>query len=223
MNDKIDSSALNAAGFNCRWQPVVASQGAVLSLIVRSQKDEKVFLEVLEKVDSVFGPESDHHPLTVENLKLSLNIGDLSLESLITTKSPVQSFRKTISSFLENTLGILKVTDKFAKNILASAKRSVANSDFKKFDGSLKMVAAGSLEQIAIFEKYLEKKYQDREIFYGIHQSSSSLITCLVFTEADFEVHFVDGSDGGYAYAAKGLKKQLKHHEDSKLKISVPA
>jgi hypothetical protein len=35
-------------------------------------------------------------------------------------------------------------------------------------------------------------------------------LTCIVFSYNGNHVHFVDGSDGGYAMAARGLKAQLK-------------
>jgi hypothetical protein len=210
MNDLVDPKALNAAGFTCRWQPIAAKQGAVLSLIVRSRKDEKVFLEVLKKIEEVFGPESLHHPLTAENLKLSLKIDDLSLEGMITSKTAFDGFIKTSIILIENILGILKISKSVTQNVAMKVQNNIMNSDFKKFDGSLKMVVAGSNDQIKVFENYLESIYKSGQIFYGIHKSDSSLITCLVFSDAEFEVHFVDGSDGGYAYAARGLKKQLK-------------
>lgn len=210
MNDLVDPRALNATGFTCRWQPIAAKQGAVLSLIVRSRKDESIFLEVLKKIENIFGPESLHHPLTEENLKLSLKIADLSLEGMITGKGAFDGFIKTARILVENILGILKVSKNVRQNVANKVRNNVMNSDFKKFDGSLKMVVAGSNEQIKTFENYLDSLYKSGQIFYGTHKSDSSLITCLVFSDAEFEVHFVDGSDGGYAYAARGLKKQLK-------------
>jgi len=35
------------------------------------------------------------------------------------------------------------------------------------------------------------------------------LMTCLVFERHGQQVHFVDGADGGYAAAAKEMKKRL--------------
>ena len=180
-----------------------------MSLIVRSRKGEKVFLEVLRQIEQIFGPESLHHPLTEENLKLSLKITDLSLEGMITSTTVFEGFLKTARILIENILGVLKFPKFVANNLATKVKNNVMNSDFKKFDGSLKMVVAGSSDQIQTFQNYLKDIYKQERIFYGTHISHSSLITCLVFSDADFEVHFVDGSDGGYAFAARGLKKQL--------------
>ncbi|MEO1143394.1 MAG: DUF3095 family protein [Pseudomonadota bacterium] len=45
------------------------------------------------------------------------------------------------------------------------------------------------------------------KIIYGIHLQDEALITCVVpsIHQGD-HVHFIDGSDGGYAQAAKKMK-----------------
>jgi hypothetical protein len=42
-----------------------------------------------------------------------------------------------------------------------------------------------------------------------MHRSPAALVTCLVRSYDGDHVHFVDGSDGGYALAAKQMKAQL--------------
>ena len=39
--------------------------------------------------------------------------------------------------------------------------------------------------------------------------SKEALMTCLVFDRQNQHVHFIDGGDGGYALAAKELKKRM--------------
>jgi hypothetical protein len=34
-------------------------------------------------------------------------------------------------------------------------------------------------------------------------------MTCLVFERNGNQVHFIDGADGGYAIAAKGMKQRI--------------
>jgi hypothetical protein len=86
----------------------------------------------------------------------------------------------------------------------------VENSDFRKFDGVLRMVMDGSEAQYLELEAYLESQYRQRLLVYGMHKSSEALLTCIVFSYNGNHMHFVDGSDGGYALAARGLKQQLK-------------
>lgn len=42
-----------------------------------------------------------------------------------------------------------------------------------------------------------------------MHKSREALVTCIVRSFTGNHMHFVDGSDGGYALAARGLKAQL--------------
>ena len=85
----------------------------------------------------------------------------------------------------------------------------VENTDFRKFDGMLRMVIDSSEAQTAALDAFLNEKYQSRQLVYGMHKSREALVTCLVQSYTGNHLHFVDGSDGGYAMAAKALKQQL--------------
>ena len=86
----------------------------------------------------------------------------------------------------------------------------VDNSDFRKFDGALRMVIDGSDAQYEALRSHLDEQHREGRLAYGMHKSSEALVTCIVFSYNGNHVHFVDGSDGGYAMAARGLKEQLK-------------
>ena len=86
----------------------------------------------------------------------------------------------------------------------------VENTDFRKFDGMLRMVMDGSEAQYGDLRGYLEGQHREGRLVYGMHKSSEALLTCIVFSYNGNHVHFVDGSDGGYAMAARDLKVQLK-------------
>ena len=87
----------------------------------------------------------------------------------------------------------------------------VENSDVRKFDGVLRMVMDGSEAQYRELREYLEAQHRGgRNPPYGMHRSREALLTCIVFSYNGNHVHFVDGSDGGYAIAARELKAQLK-------------
>ena len=84
------------------------------------------------------------------------------------------------------------------------------NSDFRKFDGMLRMVMDGSETQYRDLREYLDGQHREGRLVYGMHRSREALLTRIVFSYDGNYVHFVDGSDGGYAIAARGLKAQLK-------------
>jgi Protein of unknown function (DUF3095) len=75
----------------------------------------------------------------------------------------------------------------------------------------IRMVIDCSKEQVVLIEQFLTDLYQQGQICFGLHQSEHSLLTCLVEDISKGEhVHFVDGDAGGYTFAAKQLKAQLK-------------
>ena len=57
---------------------------------------------------------------------------------------------------------------------------------------------------------YLESEFRAGKLVYGIHKSREALVTCILHSHGGDHMHFVDGSDGGYALAAKEMKRRLK-------------
>jgi hypothetical protein len=48
-----------------------------------------------------------------------------------------------------------------------------------------------------------------------MHVADAALMTCLVFDLAESRhLHFIDGGDGGFAMAARELKRQLANRVD---------
>ena len=81
-----------------------------------------------------------------------------------------------------------------------------ANTDFVKFDDTLKMVIDVSLEQKEKILNYLNGRQLQKSLFYGAHFSNEALMTCFVRSLSQ-HVHFIDGGSGGYAMAAKQIKQ----------------
>lgn len=72
------------------------------------------------------------------------------------------------------------------------------------------MVIDCTPQKCASIRDYLESEKRAGVLYFGMHESDSALMTCFLqsFDEGG-HIHFVDGSDGGYAIAAKGLKAQI--------------
>ena len=84
------------------------------------------------------------------------------------------------------------------------------NTDFRKYDGLLRMVLDVTHSQADEIEAYLAREHAAGRLLYGTHRADSALMTCLVFSlEQSQHIHFIDGTDGGFALAAQGFKKQL--------------
>jgi hypothetical protein len=63
--------------------------------------------------------------------------------------------------------------------------------------------------------RYLKNNYKKGKLVYGLHISDRALMTCLVFERNGRQVHFVDGADGGYAVAAKAMKRRINRKRGS--------
>ena len=89
----------------------------------------------------------------------------------------------------------------------------IHSTDAEKFDGKLQMVVTANQVDVIALERMLDIWYGEDKIYYGIHQSTHALLTCLVYERNGAQVHFVDSSNGGYAIASKMLKTQKLRKE----------
>jgi len=85
----------------------------------------------------------------------------------------------------------------------------VADADFRKFDGTLKMVISCTPAQRQRLNDYFAALHKQQRIAYGIHIASKALMTCFIHTTGA-GIHFIDSANGGYALAAKHLKEQIR-------------
>jgi hypothetical protein len=85
----------------------------------------------------------------------------------------------------------------------------VANTDFRKFDGSLRLVLSGTSTQRTALRAHLEERRAAGELVYGMHVARSAVMTCLIEKRQGAHFHFVDGAGGGYAAAALALKQSV--------------
>ncbi|MFT5385627.1 MAG: hypothetical protein ACI81W_003035, partial [Saprospiraceae bacterium] len=59
----------------------------------------------------------------------------------------------------------------------------------------------------------LEQLEKEGDLYFGLHVSQESVMSCYVRNRDDQHIHFVDGSQGGYTQAAIMLKKKLRGSE----------
>jgi len=207
-------------GFECRWQSVPSFNDHKLALLVAAVSDDAdvnldTYRKLSDRIAKTYGDISSYHPLRAERMRLSFSPGELGHEwrvrsSRLNLMGRVRYFARMV---LLNLAGVYL----FARRIDTSTVRwsryiedMVENSDFRKFDGMLRMVMDGSEAQYEDLRSYLQGQHRKGLLVYGMHKSSEALVTCIVFSYNGNHVHFVDGSDGGYAMAARGLKEQLK-------------
>lgn len=220
INETDGLAEANFEGFECRWQNVPSFNGHKLSLLVAAMSDDehenlKIYESVYEKIHEIYGETANYHPLRPEQMHLTLNPQQLSNECFV--RSHHLGMLGKAKYLFELLLKGLAGMYLFAHNLDTDAviwskykNELVENSDFRKFDGVLRMVIDGSSKQADELEIYLKSKYERKQLVYGIHKSKKALITCIVQSYTNNHLHFVDGSEGGYAIAARELKQQLK-------------
>jgi hypothetical protein len=209
---------VSVEGFECRWQPVHSRRGAIVSLLVqgRSLSDEqnaRVYREVLHVLSEAQSLD-DSHPLSVSGLELRVLGGDYSTEARLRSGSSVgpEYERADREARKKARIGrVLIGLGASAGGFDGAHYKSelIDNTDFRKFDGTLRMVLDLGELDIERLTHYLELERAAGRLYYGIHRAPSALVTCYVRSYAGNHLHFVDGADGGYALAAKALKAQL--------------
>ncbi|MEO6974666.1 MAG: DUF3095 domain-containing protein [Gallionella sp.] len=210
----------NFEGFECRWKNVPNFNGHKLSLLVTAMSSEPnvnhdIYQAVSDKIHAIYGEVANYHPLRPDRMRMALNPRSLSHEWRV--RSGDLSRMKQLGYFVNMLLLNLAGMYLFMRNIdTGKVKWSryrndmVDNTDFRKFDGVLRMVMDGNDQQAAELEQYLQSQFRAGRLVYGMYKSRAALVTCLVQSYNGNHMHFVDGSDGGYALAARGLKLQLE-------------
>jgi hypothetical protein len=215
-NDGPDTASLE--GFECRWQPVKSRRGQIASLIVMAVSEDdaeraRIYRHTIVTLENAL-EEDAGHPISLGGLRLGAIFGDFSIEARLRTgesKGPAYDAARKHAhnkSLIGRTLiGLKSQAGGFDGSSYPS--ELIQNTDFRKFDEALRMVLDVSGDQLSVIRAELESERSRGEIVYGIHTAPSALITCFVKAYAGDHVHFVDGANGGYALAAKELKKQL--------------
>lgn len=200
-------------GLSCRWDPIPSRNGEIVSLIVAPgvQGPDEKFKSLLSDIISLVAEqERDGHPLPADGPPLTLTTKGIDTEARATAVEGHLLVRK-LGIFAETMLavGIDYLGLPIGSFDPRQYKVEVAeNSDFRKFDDSLKMTVDLDFERSRRLEQRLEKAVLAGICQYGIHRQSEALMTCFVPSlHAKDHVHFVDGASGGYALAASRLKK----------------
>jgi hypothetical protein len=206
-------------GFECRWRGVPSFNGHKLSLLVQAVSTQpdallQTYRSVFARIHAIYGDEAQYHPLRADRLRMSFSPSNLRHEWQVRSRGlpPFARLVYFVRMLFQNAAG----TFLFARGLDTEAVRwtgyrdeMVENSDFRKFDGMLRMVVDGSDDQAGRLQAWLEQEFAAGRLAYGMHKSREALVTCIVRSHNGDHQHFVDGSDGGYAVAAQELKRRL--------------
>jgi DUF3095 family protein len=220
LEDNQDSSNADYSGLECRWDNVPSQHGETIALIVKvlapsTEQQATLYNEIILKVKQIYGDDDLCRPVYLDALNITRNNWKLSHEL------KVRTFFRERSAAIKHWF-FIRIQTFFGRIFMAFnmkvgglnwgdyKKDVVNNTDFKKFDGTLREVISGTSQQREELDAYLSNKYNKRECVYGIHASDSALITCMINNRDGEHYHFVDSADGGYAMAATSMKQQLK-------------
>lgn len=210
-------AAADFTGFECRWRPVPSEKGRVVSVLVEAlgaseREKTQSYGGVLARLGRLLGGR-DGCPLRARDLRLSSVFSEFREELAVRTAgaSPEELERERRRIRRKTAIGRFLIAAGLKGGDFDGRTyrdELVRHSDYRKFDGVLRMVLDLSLDQLEELSALLESERLAGRIVYGLHASQAALVTCSVDDYQHNHVHFVDGSDGGYALAAKDLKRQ---------------
>jgi hypothetical protein len=205
---------LELTGLSCRWNPLPNQRGRIMALLVCAKTGPAagVYDALLARLNEIYGGQLEEaNPVNTGLMRYSSIAECVKEETRFHTRKPAWAFFKRI---LEIVAAVLIFKYRLPPLIFNAAHYRDAmrlHADHRKFDDMLRMILDCSEEQVAAIRAHLEERKAAGELCYGIHLSDTALMTCYVQDVKDGQhIHFIDGGDGGYAMAAKQLKRQLK-------------
>lgn len=198
------------SGLECRWSDIPSPFGETVSLLVAAvgAAPSVIYRAVLAEVDAIYGDEA--HPIALPKLRLAADPARLGPEVDLRHGG---RWTKRFELWARNLLGRLLIRRRTVTSETdwgLYPHLLLAATDYRKFDGVLRMVLAGTPEQRHRLEAALDERFARGELAWGLHTSDRAVMTCLVYERMGRQVHFVDGAEGGYTAAAVPFKRRLK-------------
>lgn len=199
-------------GLSCRWKPVESSRGCILSLIVGPEDGagQNAYDRVVADIISLFETAGrGGHPIPEQGPDFGWPPKGMDYEARAAAAHGERGKEKRKIALVSLLGWILFKTGWKFKNFDPGRYRRMTglNTDFRKFDGVLRMTVDCDAATLAQAKALLEAASAAGTIRHGIYEQDSAIMTCIVPSVAsDDHLHFLDGADGGYALAAKMMK-----------------
>jgi hypothetical protein len=204
-------------GLSCRWEPLAAQNGVMLSLLLQAGSDSeseraRIYRLAIEELDRITGgSDAGCKPVRDANMRFRWPPRGLRAEfkaTVGTRNRGKHAIHLVVTSLVQWCL------DRF--NLSAGGYHGHPyrvelrnNTDYRRFDDTLRMLLDCSIAQADDIEALLGGMEKRHDMLFGLHRSDSALMTCLLFNlERGEHIHFVDGSDGGFTSAARKLKSR---------------
>ena len=218
LEQKADDDTPDLSGLSCRWEPLLSRSGVMLSLLMRAGSTEdyektQLYSSLIEAISKITATDTDNgKPISEANMHFRWPPRGLSAEIDATVggrNRNLYAMKLYLNSLLQWCL------DKFDMSVGGYDGKQYRvelreNTDYRRFDDTLRILLDCTAAQADQIEAMLASHTQQGELSYGVHRSSSALMTCLVFSlDKGEHIHFVDGANGGFTSAAKNLKAKL--------------
>ena len=198
-------------GLTCRWHPMPAEHGVVLSLIVLPGQTITAFNHLLARLFVLLqGGQEAGAPLSDERLRLPLPLRGLMFEARALRRPGGSLWRSVAERVYAHTVSFALFRSGLSAGSFDPARyrrELVANADTAKFEDGLRMTIDCSPAIADAVDALLKTAEAEGVVRFGSHRQTAAIMTCLVpsIDEAD-HAHFIDGADGGYAMAAQVMK-----------------
>jgi hypothetical protein len=213
------------SGLECRWNQVASDKDEVAAYLIQAigtdNEQVRIYEACFGKIEEIYGMEEEYHPVREDALTMTTNPTLLGVEWKLRTQPPTL-LRKTLyflKMVFELITGVylMRFKKKTSQTNWGDYKPDlVRQADYKKFGDGLRFVASGTVAQRMQLTEFLEDMFQKGQLAYGVHPSFAAMVTCYVRNYQSNHIHFVDGSNGGYAKASQDLKLRRKKLEVSK-------
>ncbi len=203
-------------GLSCRWQPMKAQNGLIVSIVVASypgRDNDREFMDLVGEILALAEAGSGRHsPVPPQGPLLTWPPRGLAIE--VAAKAVgMARVRVGIEVLAEQLIGWVsdRTGHSFGRFNAGRYRREVAaNSDFRKFDDGLKLTLDVSQPDLERLTLRLERAEASGHCMFGLHKQHNALMTCIVPSAVTSDhIHFIDGAEGGYVCAASMLKAKL--------------
>ena len=218
---KTDDRPPDLEGLSCRWEPLAARHGDMVCMLASAIPEDprtraRIYGELIAAIEQILEPDiSAARPVRAENMRFRWPPRGLGLETAATRGNRprwahglalgLQSLFQAIAEGFDRKIG-----DYDAPVYRAELR---TNSDYRRFDDVLRLILDCTPAQRSAIEALLAAAHGRGDIVYGTHRSDAALMTCLLFDlEQSRHLHFIDGTDGGFTYAARAMKARIAGH-----------
>lgn len=208
------------SGLECRWSQIPSNREEIVSYIIQAnggsdEKDVEIYDECFERITEIYGSELEYHPVNGDALELTFRPDLLRIEWRLRSHgmSWFGKLRYAVSLFVLQFIGMYLMKRRIKTEATEWGRYKedlIKHVDYRKFGDALRFVATGTIRQRRMLTEYLDEQFRARRLCYGVHPSFAAMITCYVKSYQRNHVHFVDGTDGGYAKASQELKSRRR-------------